>query len=221
MTNIFTSSLHSVCMRWMRQTNLLMLRSRNHSCAFTCQSATAQVCYNRSGGIGTTYGMRFRKNCIQKCLSGSITNQQTVTRHFHCTAPCNKLEPSPISEAEYENYAEETLDSLTEFFEDLPETEQCNEDYDCAFGSGVLTIHLGSIDGTFVINKQTPNKQIWLSSPLSGPKRYDYLNGQWIYLRDGSNLHRHLETEMTDILGFKVDLKKCKFYGKGHPKQPA
>ena len=42
--------------------------------------------------------------------------------------------PSPISEAEYENYAEETLDSLTEFFEDLPETEQCNEDYDCAFG---------------------------------------------------------------------------------------
>ena len=42
--------------------------------------------------------------------------------------------PSPLTEAVYENYAEETLDSLTEFFEDLPETEQCSEDYDCAYG---------------------------------------------------------------------------------------
>lgn len=26
-----------------------------------------------------------------------------------------------------------------------------------------------------MLNKQPPNKQIWLSSPLSGPKRYDYV----------------------------------------------
>ena len=25
-----------------------------------------------------------------------------------------------------------------------------------------------------MINKQTPNRQIWLSSPVSGPKRYDW-----------------------------------------------
>lgn len=30
--------------------------------------------------------------------------------------------------------------------------------------SGVLTLKLGS-NGTYVINKQPPNKQIWLSSP--------------------------------------------------------
>ena len=34
--------------------------------------------------------------------------------------------------------------------------------------------------GTYVINKQPPNKQIWLSSPQSGPKRYD-----WVILGDG------------------------------------
>jgi frataxin len=47
-----------------------------------------------------------------------------------------------------------------------------------------------------VLNKQPPNKQIWLSSPFSGPKRYDFVvvegkeldNGEWIYLRDGSKL---------------------------------
>lgn len=35
---------------------------------------------------------------------------------------------------------------------------------------GVLTLNLGS-HGTYVINKQSPNKQIWMSSPLSGPVR--------------------------------------------------
>ena len=35
--------------------------------------------------------------------------------------------------------------------------------------SGVLTLNLGP-HGTYVVNKQPPNKQIWLSSPL----RYDY-----------------------------------------------
>jgi frataxin-like iron-binding protein CyaY len=27
-------------------------------------------------------------------------------------------------------------------------------------------VHLGADRGTFVINKQTPNRQIWLSSPV-------------------------------------------------------
>lgn len=31
--------------------------------------------------------------------------------------------------------------------------------------SGVLTLTLG-VNGTYVINKQPPNKQIWLSSPI-------------------------------------------------------
>jgi hypothetical protein len=37
---------------------------------------------------------------------------------------------------------------------------------------GVLTVSLGGDQGIYVINKQTPNKQIWLSSPLTGPKRW-------------------------------------------------
>ena len=34
-----------------------------------------------------------------------------------------------------------------------------------AMQQGVLTVKLGS-HGTYVYNKQTPNRQIWLSSPL-------------------------------------------------------
>jgi frataxin len=65
--------------------------------------------------------------------------------------------------------------------------------------------------GDYVINKQPPNKQIWLSSPISGPKRYDWVvlqegqdskqdtaTGAWVYLRDGTSLSEVLKEE-TDV----------------------
>lgn len=68
--------------------------------------------------------------------------------------------------------------------------------------------------GTYVINKQPPNKQIWLSSPISGPKRFDYVvtsegqdskqdtaAGGWVYLRDGTYLNEIMQKET----GMKLD----------------
>lgn len=69
--------------------------------------------------------------------------------------------------------------------------------------------------GTYVLNKQPPNKQIWLSSPISGPKRYDWCvssgteqgdkqgtKGYWIYSRDGTSLDELLHQELgVDIEG--------------------
>lgn len=74
--------------------------------------------------------------------------------------------------------------------------------------AGVLTVEVPGA-GTYVLNKQPPNKQIWLSSPISGPKRFDWvIMGEsmnqkegagvddWIYLRDGSSLTELLKKEM-------------------------
>lgn len=66
--------------------------------------------------------------------------------------------------------------------------------------AGVLTLTFPP-HGTYVLNKQPPNKQIWLSSPVSGPKRYDYVrlpDGRldWVYLRDGSLLTGLLSGEL-------------------------
>jgi frataxin-like iron-binding protein CyaY len=69
-----------------------------------------------------------------------------------------------------------------------------------------------------VLNKQPPNRQVWLSSPISGPKRYDWVitsdsqqhksestvdsgddgqtGGKWIYLRDGTSLSDLLKKEL-------------------------
>lgn len=69
-------------------------------------------------------------------------------------------------------------------------------------------------NGTYILNKQPPNKQVWLSSPLSGPKRFDWVvsgesmhqkegsgQGEWVYLRDGTTLISLLNKE----LGLMVD----------------
>lgn len=122
--------------------------------------------------------------------------------------------PGSLDETTYERLAEETLDSLAEFFEDLADKPYTLEDYDVSFGSGVLTIKLGGDLGTYVINKQTPNKQIWLSSPSSGPKRYDWTGKNWVYSHDGMSLHELLATEMTKALKTKLDLSSLAYSGK-------
>jgi frataxin len=95
---------------------------------------------------------------------------------------------------------DETLESLTDAFEVLLEKHKLPSDV--TYSNGVLTVELGKI-GTYVINKQTPNKQIWLSSPFSGPKRYDFIGQRWIYKHDGVSLHKLLTTEMSNV--FKKD----------------
>ena len=65
-----------------------------------------------------------------------------------------------------------------------------------------------------MLNKQPPNKQIWLSSPVSGPKRYDYVakesqtdgregggGGEWVYIRDESTLDELLLREIGVSVG--------------------
>lgn len=71
----------------------------------------------------------------------------------------------------------------------------------------MLTLRLGA-SGTYVVNKQPPNRQIWLSSPLSGPKRYDFDadHGVWFYKRDMHTLHGLLNDELAQILARPVSL---------------
>ncbi|XP_043832942.1 frataxin, mitochondrial [Dromiciops gliroides] len=121
-----------------------------------------------------------------------------------------------LDETTYEKLAEETLDSLAYFFEDLGDKPYTSKDYDVSFGSGVLTVKLGGDLGTYVINKQTPNRQIWLSSPSSGPKRYDWTGKNWIYAHDGVSLHELLEKEFSKALKTQLDMSSLVCSGKDH-----
>ena len=51
-----------------------------------------------------------------------------------------------LSTVDYDKIAMETLDSLVEFFEDLPETSSvCGEDYDIIFGVSIVTFSSSTI----------------------------------------------------------------------------
>ncbi|KAJ7993726.1 hypothetical protein DPEC_G00257660 [Dallia pectoralis] len=118
----------------------------------------------------------------------------------------NAVPISEISEAAYEKLADQTLDTLADFFEDLMDGPFVGPEFDVLLSSGVLTVKVSEDHGTYVINKQTPNKQIWLSSPTSGPKRYDWTGTRWVYSHDGMCLHELLSKEFSFIYNRNLDL---------------
>ncbi|KYK55270.1 mitochondrial iron uptake protein [Drechmeria coniospora] len=115
-----------------------------------------------------------------------------------------------LADGEYHDLADTYLDAVLAKFELLQDSR---EDIDIEFAAGVMTITVAD-KGTYVINKQPPNKQIWLSSPISGPKRYDWCilgqgqaekegtgSGSWVYVRDGVSLSELILQE----LGVTID----------------
>ncbi|KAI5965840.1 YFH1 [Candida pseudojiufengensis] len=146
------------------------------------------------------YNLIYRKNINHENLSKNISK-----RFYSVSTQGENLEGKidKISDLEYNNISNEYLDNLAESLEDL------NEEYeqvDAELSHGVLTLHLPP-HGTYVINKQPPNKQIWLSSPVSGPKRYDLIEGKWITLRDGTALTDLLENEISSALNIEYKFK--------------
>ncbi|EYB94223.1 hypothetical protein Y032_0174g466 [Ancylostoma ceylanicum] len=106
---------------------------------------------------------------------------------------------STVSQNEYERAAEESLERLTDYLDTLPERLQVSPDYDVSHAMGVLTVVISKEVGTYVINKQSPNRQLWLSSPLSGPKRYDLVDKRWVYSHDNEALDSLLTREFRKI----------------------
>lgn len=130
-----------------------------------------------------------------------------------------------LSDGEYHELADSFLEVVLSKFEQL---QDAREDIDIEYSvrtthpfylrptnmlqSGVMTINVAD-KGTYVINKQPPNKQIWLSSPISGPKRYDWCiigegqgdkegtgSGNWIYGRDGVSLPELILEELDVVI---------------------
>ncbi|KNC76121.1 iron donor protein CyaY [Sphaeroforma arctica JP610] len=106
-----------------------------------------------------------------------------------------------MTEKQFQRLADDTMTQLTDIFDEIVEDVEGKdgEDLDVTYGNGVLTVDLGNF-GTYVINKQTPNKQIWLSSPICGPKRYDFDEEakEWSYSHDGVSINEVLSKELSD-----------------------
>ncbi|KAF3481312.1 frataxin [Arthroderma uncinatum] len=163
----------------------------------------------------------------QRAFHSSPPAYKGITPHSSDPAPPNPepnligvkqaTEPSYISEPDYRDRSEEYFNVLLAEIERMQ--EEGGSEVEAEYSAGVLNVTVPGV-GTYVLNKQPPNKQIWLSSPISGPKRFDwvvqgdemaekegtraYIGGQWIYLRDGSNLTDILNKELNLEMGEKI-----------------
>ncbi|XP_045604277.1 frataxin, mitochondrial [Procambarus clarkii] len=156
---------------------------------------------------------RLRFLCYHPQQKISFNSKPSILQQ--CAAPlvnliCVYNYSVELSESIYEQLSDETLESLSDFLEELTSSEHAPGDCDVLYSVGVLTLQLGS-SGTYVINKQTPNKQIWLSSPVSGPKRYDFVDGVWIYKHSGVTLHHLLSQELSEIFKTNIDFSGCAY----------
>lgn len=108
----------------------------------------------------------------------------------------------PVTPGQYDKIANEYLEALADTIEELRDDYP---DVDVELTQGVMTLTVAE-GKTYVINKMPPNQQIWLSSPISGPKRYDLIGGRWVTLRDNTLLTDLLAEELKAELGPEVDL---------------
>ncbi|KAG7308262.1 hypothetical protein JYU34_006941 [Plutella xylostella] len=154
-------------------------------------------------GIKATYITKPVLNCeiVPVCRNYSVNKNDNP-----------ETQATEVDHVVFEQICNETLESLCDYFEELVESAPHLKGADITFSDGVLTVDLGPSYGTYVINRQTPNKQVWLSSPTSGPKRYDLVlknGGYWLYKHDGITLHQLLQTEISEIVKGNVEFSKC------------
>ncbi|PON79684.1 Frataxin [Parasponia andersonii] len=138
------------------------------------------------------------------------------SRRSFCSRPLNLDQSSQgptaidyrsvLQEDEFHRLADSTIHDLQEKFEGYGDSVQV-EGFDIDYGNEVLTLKLGDL-GTYVLNKQTPNRQIWLSSPVSGPSRFDWDPNAhaWVYRRNKANLLDVLESELEQLCGEPINL---------------
>lgn len=100
-----------------------------------------------------------------------------------------------MDETEFHVEADKYMQKLLEFFEALEETHDVEPELD----SGVLNVIMPD-DREYVINKHTPSRQIWVSSPHTGAGYFEFRENSWLPKRapqaEGKNLFDFIEKEV-------------------------
>lgn len=105
---------------------------------------------------------------------------------------------------DFNSVSEGSLNSLLEKMESkeniLPAT------FDAEYSQGVLTLKFDP-KTVYVLNKQPPNEQIWLSSPFSGPRRFEWnsTDETWRDVRNSEiELNEFLRREFKENFKFNL-----------------
>ena len=97
-----------------------------------------------------------------------------------------------MADTPFESLADSLLAALEEAIADHADAE---------LQGGILTVE--GEEGTWIVNKHAPTRQIWLSSPRSGARHYAFAAdaGKWLDTRGGGDLLEVLSEEF----GFPIN----------------
>lgn len=106
-----------------------------------------------------------------------------------------------LDENRFAALADEVLEGMADVIDDV-----LGDEIDVDLQGGILTLALSG-GGQYIINKHAPNREIWLSSPVSGAAHFGYADGRWISTRDASVvLHEVVAAELKARFGVDVTL---------------
>ncbi len=104
--------------------------------------------------------------------------------------------------SQFITFVDEKLENLAELIEQT-DTNYTLEDVE--YQDGVLTLTLED-DRQYVINRHTPSRQIWLSSPVSGAGHFSHQQDDcWIDSK-GRDLYKLLKEELQQVAQLNLPL---------------
>lgn len=83
-----------------------------------------------------------------------------------------------LDESRFSTLADDMLERIADAVE-----AALGDDIDVDFHGGILTLSLEE-GGQYVLNKHAPNREIWLSSPVSGAAHFAYDDDRWVSTRE-------------------------------------
>lgn len=205
-------------MSYLSNLNKFSLNTTSSNISSTIINLTSKPFSINNVNKKASYHLNTSNLSIQNTLSNKKINfQNTSIRNYAVRQCCVN---SQISDVKYHQLVLEFFDNLSEEIEIILEDSNL-KNYDIELSDGVLTINLGSA-GTYVINKQTANKQIWYSSPISGPRKYIYDPNvkRWVGLtecdskEDNRFIEVRLSQELSQILKKEIVLRNMNEDGK-------
>ena len=103
--------------------------------------------------------------------------------------------------SQFESLADRTLARLQAAIEDA------EGDLDADLVGGILTIETES-GAKYLLNRHGPNRQLWLSSPVSGAWHFAWSDESqaWLSTRGGERLEELLARALSEATGETIDL---------------
>src|SRR3989338_1710357 len=145
---------------------------------------------------------------------GFIVNGRrwNTTSSKSSTVEHTNLGDFPFTQTQYIGAVNRSIEKITDVLDkfydlEVENLEEKGMDLEVEGGhDGVVNIRVTLSDGktmVFVVSRQTPARELWLSSAISGPwhYRYDHVSDDWICTREGQLKFWHrMERELSQVL---------------------